>query len=346
MSEHDRDVLDASKALEAANASGDAQKIRAAMAQLEAALRGEAPAPAPARGRTRRRAPTARRGATEVVAPARLRPSSARAPAGASAGRCRSAADASRAAAEGDLVAPADGADPAARDADAEAAAPAAPPKPAPKPVVAMRGDDRPGMQEGRARACGARRQVRRSPRRPRRPGGPAAAAAIARGDRGARRRPLRRSPGATKTAARAWAMPPSARSATRWSMRSSPCASWRRRPMARRSPSCWRWEQRDAEQLPSLQELGRAVSPAVRSGWSQALGAAPGGDASEALLRLEMAAEVPTPAEQLDARRALQLKLLTRRNDPAPAQTWGQDAARCWPRRTTRRTRAGCRTR
>ena len=54
-----------------------------------------------------------------------------------------------------------------------------------------------------------------------------------------------------------------------------------------------------------------------------------PAGDASEALLRLEIAAEVPTPAEQLDARRALQLKLLTRRNDPSPAQTWGEDAAR-----------------
>jgi hypothetical protein len=40
------------------------------------------------------------------------------------------------------------------------------------------------------------------------------------------------------------------------------------------------------------------------------------------------MAAEVPTPAEHLSARRMLQLQLLTRRNDPAPAQTWGQDAA------------------
>ena len=46
------------------------------------------------------------------------------------------------------------------------------------------------------------------------------------------------------------------------------------------------------------------------------------------ALLRLEMAAEVPTPAEDLDARRSLQLQLLTRRNDPPPAQTWGQDTA------------------
>jgi hypothetical protein len=88
-------------------------------------------------------------------------------------------------------------------------------------------------------------------------------------------------------------------------------------------------WEQRAADQVPSQQELGKAVAPAVRGSWVQALSAAPSGDASEALLRLEIAAEAPTPAEHLSARRALQLQLLTRRNDPSPAQTWGQDAAR-----------------
>ena len=41
---HDRMVIDASQALEAANASGDATKIRAAMAALDAALRGQAAA--------------------------------------------------------------------------------------------------------------------------------------------------------------------------------------------------------------------------------------------------------------------------------------------------------------
>jgi hypothetical protein len=66
-----------------------------------------------------------------------------------------------------------------------------------------------------------------------------------------------------------------------------------------------------------------------MRTLWTQALSTAPSGDAGTALLRLEMAAEVPTPAAQLDARRALQLQLLTRRNDPSPAQTWGQDVAR-----------------
>jgi hypothetical protein len=88
-------------------------------------------------------------------------------------------------------------------------------------------------------------------------------------------------------------------------------------------------WEQRDAARLPSASELGGRVTPAVRSLWSQALSGAPQGDAADALLRLEIAADVPTPAEQLDARRALQLQLLTRRNEAPPAQTWGQDAAR-----------------
>ncbi|AVS64093.1 hypothetical protein C8241_10905 [Paracidovorax avenae] len=88
-------------------------------------------------------------------------------------------------------------------------------------------------------------------------------------------------------------------------------------------------WEKRDASQLPSAQELGSQVPAGVRSTWAQAVSSGPAGDASEALLRLEMAAEVPTPAEQLPARRALQLQLLTRRNDPPPAQTWAQDAAR-----------------
>jgi hypothetical protein len=41
LSEHDRRVLDASKAVEAANASGDAQKIHAALAELEAAIKAQ-----------------------------------------------------------------------------------------------------------------------------------------------------------------------------------------------------------------------------------------------------------------------------------------------------------------
>jgi hypothetical protein len=76
------------------------------------------------------------------------------------------------------------------------------------------------------------------------------------------------------------------------------------------------------------VQDLGSRVTPATRSAWSKALAQAPATDPGSAILRLEMAAEVPTPAEHLSARRMLQLQLLTKRNDPGPAQTWGQDAA------------------
>ncbi|MDZ4163337.1 MAG: hypothetical protein U1D28_15865, partial [Burkholderiales bacterium] len=69
---------------------------------------------------------------------------------------------------------------------------------------------------------------------------------------------------------------------------------------------------------------------------------AAPQVAGNEALLRLEMAAEVPTPASHLDARRALQLQLLTRRHEAAPAETWPQDATRvlasAWDEESARR--------
>ena len=87
-------------------------------------------------------------------------------------------------------------------------------------------------------------------------------------------------------------------------------------------------WQARDAEQLPSAQQLGGKVTAPVRTSWSAAVVAAPKGNAAEALLRLEMAADVHTPADQLNARRALQLQMLTRRNEASPQQTWGQDVA------------------
>lgn len=346
MSEHDRYVLDASKALEAANATGDAQKIRAAVAQLEAALRGEAP-PAPKPGATDKPAAADKPaagdgpsvGATEVVAPgqaaAEFGESAEQAPGAGDAEASPPSAAADAAAPMPDLVAPADGADASARtdagEADA-AAAPAAPPKPAPKPVIAVRGDDRPGNKKaealpagrGNSRFGGDRRDGRSGPpgranERPPRPG-----------DRG---------PGAGRFGDR----PPREERGPRL----GDAAFRAQRDALERADQALRklaaqahgealtqvlgaWEQRDASKLPSAQELGRAVSPAVRGQWSQALTAGPSAkanDAAEALLRLEMAAEVPTPAEQLEARRALQLKLLTRRGDPAPAQTWGQDA-------------------
>ena len=87
-------------------------------------------------------------------------------------------------------------------------------------------------------------------------------------------------------------------------------------------------WEKRDPALMPTTQDLGVKIGASVRTAWTKALEGATGGSdqQAQAMLRLEMAAEVPTPAEHLSARRMLQLQLLTKRNDPAPLQTWGQD--------------------
>jgi len=340
MSEHDRHVLNASKALEAANGTGDAQKIRAAVAQLEAALRGEAPpppAPAPVAPAAGTDGPAV--GATELVAPgqaaAEFGESAEQAP-GPEDAEALPLSERSDAPAADSLVAPADGADPSARS-DAEATAPAAAPKPAPKPVIAVRGDDRPGNKKAEAVPAGRGKfGDRRDSRGPGGPGGrPNDRPARPGGDRGAPSgggrfgdRPPRfedRGPRLGDAAFRA-----QREALERADFALSPEASQAHGEALTQVLGAW--EKRDAAQLPSVQELGRAVTPAVRSSWSQALGTAPSAqstDAAEALLRLEMAAEVPTPADQIEARRALQLKLLTRRGDPTPDQTWGQDAGK-----------------
>jgi len=344
MSEHDRHVLDASKALDAANAVGDVQKIRAAIARLEAALRGEAPPPAPKAEQAAAASDGPSVGATEVVAPGQ-----AAAEFGESAEQAPSPSDAEASpgthteapAASADLVAPADGADASART-DAAAQAPAAAPKPAPKPVVAMRGDDRPSSKKAEAapaaRGAGGRFGDRRDAGRPGaggpgRPGGDRGAPRS--GDRGDRGAPGGRFGDRPPREDRGPRLGDAAFRAQREALERADMALRKLAAQAHGealTQVLGAWEQRDAARLPSVQELGRAVTPAVRTGWSQAIGSAPtaaASDAAEALLRLEMAAEVPTPAEQLDARRALQLKLLTKRGDPAPAQTWGQDAGK-----------------
>lgn len=87
-------------------------------------------------------------------------------------------------------------------------------------------------------------------------------------------------------------------------------------------------WSKRDAQCMPSVAELGGKASSQARAAWTQALGGAPVGDSAEGLLKLEIAADVSTPAEHLAARRMLQLQMLTRRNMPSPEQTWVQDVA------------------
>ena len=301
LSEHDRVVLEASRAVEAANASGDAQKIRAALSALEAALRGQAQARDAAAQADAQGAVLAAATATTPATP------------------------------EGATSDAAQAAEPAAGSETTESAAPVPAPKPAPKPVVARRGDDRPGMKRdepvpagrgGRAGdrkpgAPGARFGDRDGGRGPGGPGGRGRPGE--RGDRGERED---RGPRLGDVAFRA----------QRDAMEHAQSALRKLAAQAHGEALTQllaAWEQRAGDQVPSQSELGKAVTPAVRSGWVQAIGAAPSGDPTEALLRLEMASGVPTPAEHLNARRALQLQLLTRRHDPAPDQTWGQDAAR-----------------
>jgi hypothetical protein len=86
-------------------------------------------------------------------------------------------------------------------------------------------------------------------------------------------------------------------------------------------------WEKRDAAQLPTLQALGGKLQAATRAAWAKAVGGAAATDAVDnTVLRLEIAAEVPTAAEHLAQRRMLQLQLLTQRNAPSPQETWEKD--------------------
>ncbi len=295
LSARDRVVLEASKALEAANASGDVQQIRSAMQALEAALHGQAQAAqAVASAQSNEPNQLQANNPAAIDAPENVAP------------------DASS---EGSEEAP--------------APVPVAP-KPAARPVVAVRGDDRPGMKKDAPAAPGrgGRPGDRRDGRGDRDAGrGPRADGHFGdRNDRGGRfgDRPAYedRGPRLGDTAFRA----------QRDAMEHAQLALKKLAAQAHGealTQLLTAWEKRDAALLPSTQELGGRVTGAVRGAWAQALSAPAAGDAAEALLRLEMAAEAPTPAEHIDARRYLQLQLLTRRNDPAPAQTWGQDAAR-----------------
>ena len=87
-------------------------------------------------------------------------------------------------------------------------------------------------------------------------------------------------------------------------------------------------WQDKNPELVPALKELGSRVTPAQRANWVKAIQESGSKQSTDSLLRLEMAADAPTPASDLQARRNLQLQLLTKRNDPAPAQTWAEDAA------------------
>ena len=287
LSAHDQRVLDAARALDAACAAGDAQQIRQTQQALDRAMRGEVEAPAVA--------------ASPAVVP-----------------RTETLAET-----VGETLAPAADTEVAATEA-AETAVPAPAPAPARK-LVAMRGDDRPGMKKtepaGRDDRRGPGSRDGRDARGPRDAG---------RGPRDAwgDSRPGREPRGAP--------MPRLGDAAFRAQRQAVEHAEAALRKLAAQAHGevltqlLTAWEKRDPAAVPAAQALGARVAVPARAGWVQSLGATPSASVpAEALLRLEMAAEVPTPAEQLDARRQLQLQLLTRRHDAPPAETWGQDVAR-----------------
>lgn len=327
LGERDRIVLEAAKALEAANRTGDAQKIRAAMAALDAALRGQAQAAAVVAANT-----------AEVAAEKSVLAQTA--PEGESGER----GDADSVP-KPDTAEAAEAAAPAADDSAAAPAAEAAPapapvaPPPAPRKVVAVRGDDRPGMRKSEPASAGGRGGKFGDRKGPPGAGGPGGRGGSRPGDNKFEPfRPERPERGGGRFGDRPAFEDRGPRlgdQAFRAQREALEHAEMALRKLAAQAHGealtqlLTAWEKRAPDMMPGQQDLGRAVTPAVRGEWVRAVGAAPSGDASESLLRLEMAADVPTPAEHISARRMMQLQLLTRRNAPAPAETWGQDVGK-----------------
>ena len=332
LGEYDRMVLEAAKAVEAATASGDVQKIHVAAKALEAIVRGQVPVAAPVQAVE----PAPISEVNEVPAhepPAQLATETI---------AIETSAEvtvATAGAAEAESV--------DAAKSEPVVAEPAPAPKPAARPVVARRGDDRPGMRKAEPASAG--RGGKFGDRKDSRPGGKPGGPRLSTDNKFEPYRPERSerdSRGARDNRGDRFSERPAHEergprlgdAAFRAQREAFDAANQALKKLAVQAHGevlthlLSAWEKRDPAQLPGAQELGKQVTPAVRGSWAQALSAPSAKDAAqapEALLRLEIAAELPTPAEQLSARRMLQLQLLTRRNAPAPLETWSQDAAR-----------------
>ena len=280
---HDKAVVDAAKALESATAKGDATAIRAAMQALEQIARGEVEksvtTPAP------------------VTAPA----TAPVAEGGVDAATTAEAADAADAPVT-----------------EVPAAEAPAKPKAAPRPVVAVRGDDRPGQKRTEAAPTGRGRDGKPAGKFGDKPGF------------GRDGKPGREG-GREGFAPRGPRLGDAAFRAQRHALESAQDALRRLAAQAHGevlTQLMHAWEKRDASEVPAAQAIGSKLNPSQRTQWVQAVSAEPKGEVNTALLRLEVAADLPTPAAHLDARRALQLQMLTRRNDPSPQMTWAADTA------------------
>ena len=331
LGEFDRMVVDAAKAVELATATGDAQQIHAAAKALEAIVRGQVPVPATSEQNQPLQPEKPASVATEIIAIDA--PVAAQAAEAVAETVTESTADT---APEAD-----DALEPAAPEAAEEPAAPTEPlpvPKAVAKPVVAMRGDDRPGMRKaepapaGRGGKFGDRKDARPGSK----PGGPRQSTdnkfepyRAEREDRAPRFADRSERPAFEERGPR---LGDAAFRAQREAFDAANMALQKLHMQAHGevlTNLLTAWEKRDPALLPSAQDLGKVVTPAVLTTWAKAVTTPSGKDAAESLLRLEMAAEVPTPAEHISARRMMQLQLLTKRNAPAPAETWGEDTAK-----------------
>lgn len=306
---HDLAVIEASKALDAANSGGDASKIRAAMGALDAALRGQALAVA-----QKAETPTPK----DATVPADLAEASADTAAAAGSEASASPDVSTDESSEAPTEAPTEA---QSETEQQEKAVPVPAPKPA-KPVVAVRGDDRPGQKKTESAPVG--RRDGRPGERPSRPGERSSRPGERGGDRFPRADFADRGERAPRLGDAAFRAQREAMERAEMSLRKL-AAQAHGETLTRLMTA---WQERQADALPSAQEFGRAINAVTRQAWAQAVSTAPKASASTALLRLEMAADVPTPAENLSDRRMLQLQLLTQRNQPGPNETWGQDVA------------------
>ena len=356
LGEFDRLVLQAAQALDAANASGDAQQIHAAAKALEAAVSGQAVqqasvdqaaqiAVADAASLQSENNPenadfSASNGAPDQQTPAQ-----------AAIERIATDSVADSASAAPESSESPESTEPAVETAAAETPADSAekvPAKPAPKPVIARRGDDRPGMKKAEPASAGGRGAGGKPGGRDARPGGGSAGGPGGRStdnkfepyrpernDRNDRFDPQRPARPAFDNAPPLPRGPRLGDAAFRAQREAFDNANAALKKLAMQAHGevlthlLTAWENRDPALVPSVQDFDKQVAPGVRNQWAEAITKPAGSETPEALLRLEMAAELPTPAEHLSARKLLQLQMLTRRNAATPTETWGADAAK-----------------
>lgn len=309
---HDKAVLDAAKTLESATAKGDGNQIRAAMQALEQIIRGEAAvavavekAPTSVATST----PDDAAAATLAIDTAMQSPASP----------ALDVEGATEGASLANTADPAFGAEVSTSLTEPSAATVSAKPIAPPRPVVAVRGDDRPGQKRAEAALTGRGRDGKFGNKFPDKSGFGRDAKAAREGG------------GRDGFAARGPRLGDAAFRAQRFALEAAQDALRRLAAQAHGevlTQLLHAWEKRDATQFPSAQAMGSKLSSAQRTQWAQALSAPPQAEVNTALLRLEVAADLPTPAAQMDARRALQLQMLTRRHDPSPQMTWAADAA------------------